>query len=188
MKIAIISASVRAGRASHRVALYFQNYITENKLGKVTMLDLNQYQFPIFEERLKNMPDASEEAIQFSEEIKSANAVLIVSPEYNGGYPASLKNIVDLLTSEWKRKPIAIATVSAGAFGGTQVITSLLFSLWKQGALMSPAYFPVPTVEKAYTEKGEATDKEATDKRAKKFLEELIWCAEATQKTGKAFS
>ena len=55
MKIAIISASVRTERASHRVALYFQNYIKENNLGEVKMLDLNEYQFPVFEERLKNV-------------------------------------------------------------------------------------------------------------------------------------
>jgi NAD(P)H-dependent FMN reductase len=182
MKIAIISASIRKGRASHRVALYFQNYIKENKLGEVTMLDLNEYQFPVFEERLKNLLNPSVQTLQFSEEVNTADAVLIVTPEYNGGYPASLKNIVDLLTSEWKRKPIAISTVSSGAFGGSQVITSLLLSLWKQGALVVPAVFPVPTVEKAYTETGEAIDKEATDKRAKKFLEELIWCAQAKQK------
>ncbi len=184
MKIAIISGSIRTGRASHRVSLYFENYITEQKIGDVKMLDLHEYQFPIFEERLKNLTDVSKGAIEFSEEITKADAVLIVTPEYNGGYPASLKNVVDLLTSEWKRKPIAIATVSAGAFGGSQVITSLLLSLWKQGALMSPASFPVPTVEKTFSEKGEAIDKEATDKRAKKFLEELVWCAEAKQKMG----
>jgi NAD(P)H-dependent FMN reductase len=182
MKIAIISASIRKGRASHRVALYFQNYIKENKLGEVTMLDLNEYQFPVFEERLKNLLNPSVQTLQFSEEVNTADAVLIVTPEYNGGYPASLKNIVDLLTSEWKRKPIAISTVSAGAFGGSQVITSLLFCLWKLGALVVPAMFPVPTVDKTYTETGEAIDKESTDKRAKKFLEELLWCAEAKQK------
>ncbi len=42
--------------------------------------------------------------------------------------------------------------------------------------------FPVPNIEKSYTEKGEPTDKEATDKHAKKFLEELVWLAEAKQK------
>ncbi|MES2514334.1 MAG: NAD(P)H-dependent oxidoreductase [Bacteroidota bacterium] len=185
MKIAIISSSVRKGRNSHRVALYFEKFIAEQKMGDVKMLDLHQYQFPIFEERLKNIPDPTMDMKQFSEEVIKADAVLIVTPEYNGGYPAALKNIVDLLTTEWKRKPIAISTVSAGAFGGSQVITSLTFSLWKQGALMVPAMFPVPTVEKSYTETGDATDKEATDKRAKKFLEELIWCAEAKQKMEK---
>lgn len=185
MKIAIISASIRKGRNSHRVALYFQNYIKEHKLGEVSMLDLHEYQFPIFEERLKNLVNPSANTLQFAEEVNAADAIIIVTPEYNGGYPASLKNVIDLLHPEWKRKPIAIATVSTGIFGGSQVITSLLFSLWKIGALMSPSTFPVPTVEKSYTENGEATDKEATNKRAKKFLEELIWCAEAKQKMEK---
>ena len=182
MKIAIISTSVRTGRASHRVALYFKNYITKNKLAKASILDLNEYQFPIFEERLKNLTDASKETLQFAEEIKTTDAIIIITPEYNGGYPASLKNVIDLLYAEWKRKPIAIATVSAGPFGGSQVVTSLVFTLWKIGAWVVPATFPVPSVEKSYTEKGEATDKETTDKRAKLFLDELIWCVEAKQK------
>lgn len=185
MKIVIISASIRKGRNSHRVALYFQNYIKEHHLGEATMLDLHEYQFPVFEERLKYLENPSAKTIEFSENIKQADAVIIVTPEYNGGYPASLKNVIDLLTSEWKRKPIAIATVSAGAFGGSQVITSLMFSLWKIGAWVAPVMFPVPNVEKAYTETGEATDKETTDKRAKTFLDELLWCAGAKQKMEK---
>lgn len=120
--------------------------------------------------------------LQFANEIKNADAVIIVTPEYNGGYPASLKNVIDLLNAEWKRKPIAVATVSNGDFGGSQVITSLLFTLWKIGAWVAPAKFPVPTVEKTFNEKGEATDKEKTDKRAKAFLDELVWCAEAKKK------
>jgi len=51
--IAIISASIRTGRHSHRVALYFKKYIEDNKLGTVEILDLNEYQFPLFQERLK---------------------------------------------------------------------------------------------------------------------------------------
>ncbi|MBI3518098.1 MAG: NAD(P)H-dependent oxidoreductase [Bacteroidetes bacterium] len=184
MKIAIISASVRKGRNSHRVALYFKNYITEHKIGDAQILDLHEYQFPVFEERLRLLENPSPQTVEFAEHITSADAIVIVTPEYNGGYPASLKNVVDLLYTEWKRKPIAIATVSAGPFGGSQVITSLLFSLWKIGAWVTPAMFPVPNVEKAYTETGEATDKDATDKRAKAFLDELIWCATAKQKMG----
>lgn len=182
MTIAIISSSIRNGRNSHRVALFFENYIKEHQLGETNMLDLKAYQFPIFEERLKNMSNPLKKAVEFSEEIKKADAVLIVTPEYNGSYPASLKNVIDLLTSEWKRKPIAISTVSAGAFGGSQVITSLPFSLWKQGAMVVPAMFPVPNVEKSYDEKGTPTDKETSEKRAKTFLDELIWYAEAKQK------
>lgn len=59
MKIAIISASVRLGRNSHRVSLYFKNYIEENNLGTVDLVDLNEYKFPIFDERLRFMKDPS---------------------------------------------------------------------------------------------------------------------------------
>jgi NAD(P)H-dependent FMN reductase len=51
MNIAIISASVRIGRNSHRIALFFKKYIEENKLATVELLDLMEYQFPIFEEQ-----------------------------------------------------------------------------------------------------------------------------------------
>lgn len=184
MTVAIISASVRTGRNSHRVALYFQNYITEHAIATVKVLDLNAYKFPIFEERLKFLTNPPTQVVEFAQEIKNADAVIIVTPEYNGGYPASLKNVIDLLNTEWKRKPIAIATVSDGDFGGTQVITSLLFTMWKIGAWVAPVRFPVPNVDKTFNEKGEATDKGTTDKRAKKFLDELIWCADAKKKMG----
>ena len=51
--ISIISASVRTGRNSHRVALYFEKYLAENKLADTEMIDLMEYNFPIFEERLQ---------------------------------------------------------------------------------------------------------------------------------------
>ncbi len=179
MNIAIISASVRLGRKSHRVALYLKNYLAENNLAHVNLIDLAAYNFPIFEERLRLIPEPSEDALAFAAAIKDADGVIIVTPEYNGGYPASLKNVIDLLYAEWKRKPIAISTVSEGAFAGSQVITSLQFSLWKIGALVVPAMFPIPTVDKTFDEKGQPTDPASTNKRAANFINELIWWMEA---------
>ena len=109
----------------------------------------------------------------------SADGVIIITPEYNGGYPASLKNVVDLLTDEWRRKPVAICTVSDGPFGGTQVITSLQFTLWKMGALTVPAMFPVPKAGDSFSEEGIPSDPEATGKRTARFTGELIRCIEA---------
>ena len=180
--ISIISSSVRIGRNSHRVALYFKNYLEENKLAKVKIIDLMEYDFPIFEERLKFIAAPTEKMHSFAEEVTKADGIIMVTPEYNGGYPASLKNVIDLLYTEWKRKPIGIATVSAGAFGGSQVITSLQFSLWKIGALVVPAMFPVPTIDKTFDETGYPSDKEGTDKKAKTFIGELTWWMEAKQK------
>lgn len=180
--IAIISSSVRTGRNSNRVALYFKDYLEINNLATVEFIDLNEYSFPVFDERLKYQKNPSVEMLDFADKIKLADGVLIITPEYNGGYPASLKNVIDLLYDEWYRKPIAISTVSNGIFGGSQVITSLQFSLWKIRAWTVPAMFPVPKVQDAFDENGNPADKVATDKRAAAFINELLWCVEAKSK------
>ena len=123
MLIAIISASVREGRRSHRVALHLERSVTTSG-NTADLLDLKAF-------GLKFQKDPAPATLDFAERIRKADGVIIVTPEYNGGYPASMKNVVDLLNTEWKRKPVAICTVSDGSFGGTQVLTSLLFSLWK---------------------------------------------------------
>lgn len=180
--IAVISSSVRAGRNSHRVALFFKKFIETKNLATAEILDLNEYQFPIFSERLRKQPKPSAQVLDFAEKIKNADGVLIVTPEYNGGYPASLKNVVDLLYDEWRRKPIAISTVSDGIFGGTQVITSLQFSLWKIRAWTVPAMFPVPKVQESFDEEGNPADPTGVEKRAAAFLDELLWCIEAKRR------
>ncbi len=182
MKIAIISASVRIDRRSHRVALFFKNYIETNNLATVHLLDLKEYKFPIFEERLRNIKDPTASMNEFSDIIRAADGVIIVTPEYNGSYPASLKNVIDLLYAEWRRKPIALATASYGQFGGSQVTTSLVFILWKMGVWLVPAMYPVPKVQDLYYENGMPVDKEATEKRTKPFIDELLWCMEAKKK------
>lgn len=179
--IVILSASVRIGARSPVVAKYFKNFIDSRNLATTEILDLNTYQFPIFNERLKFQENPSEKVLEFAGKIKNADGIIIVTPEYNGGYPASLKNVVDLLYMEWKRKPIAITTVSDGVFGGTQVITSLLFTLWKIGAWMVPKMFPVPSVDKTFDKDGKPADG-ATDVRATDFVNELLWCMEAHER------
>lgn len=180
--IAILSSSVRTGRNSHRVSLYFKNYMETNALGTVEILDLQEYNFPLFDERLRLQKDPAAATLEFAGKIKSADAVLIVTPEYNGGYPASLKNAIDLLYDEWHRKPVAISTVSDGIFGGTQVITSLQFSLWKIRAWTVPAMFPVPNVQDTFDQNGTPANKTAIDKRAAIFINEILWCIEAKKR------
>jgi len=182
--IVILSASVRIERNSHRVALYFHKFLEENKTLSSEILDLTEYDFPLFTERLKFQKAPSQKTIDFASKIYAADGVIIVTPEYNGGYPASLKNAIDLLYDEWRRKPIAIATVSDGVFGGTQVITSLQFSLWKIRAWTVPAMFPAPKVQSAFDEGGNPVDKITTDKRANAFINELLWCIEAKKRMG----
>ena len=174
--ISIISASVRTGRNSHRLALYFKNYLTENNIATAEILDLMEYNFPIFEERLKFQKSPSPKTTEFAEKIKASDGIIIVTPEYNGGYPASLKNVIDLMLEEWLHKPIAIATVSAGPFAGSQCVISLQFTLWKMKAWTITEIFSVPKIQDAYDENGNAADKAGSDKRTAVFINELVRC------------
>lgn len=182
-KIAILLASVRDGRKSDRVARFFQDILKNEPGCEVEILDLREYDFPLFHERLRYLEKPPEKVVDFASRIKSASGVIIVTPEYNGGYPAALKNVTDLLYEEWKRKPIAISTVSSGAFGGSQVITSLLFTLWKIGAWVVPAMFPVPKVEETFSDAGTPADP-ALKKRASVFVGELLFAIDAQRALG----
>jgi NAD(P)H-dependent FMN reductase len=177
--IAIISSSVRRDRKSHFVALYFQNYLQINKLSSSEILDLKEYNFPIFEDTIKTLENPSEKVLNFVKKIMNADGIIIVTPEYNGGIPASLKNVIDLLYDEWQGKPISISTVSAGVFGGSQALIALQFVLWKIGAYVVTNMFPVPSVEKTFDKNGLALNKEVTDKLAKAFIAELLEAIEA---------
>jgi NAD(P)H-dependent FMN reductase len=180
--IAIISSSVRTDRVSHRVALFFKKYLDEHHLADSEILDLNKYKFPVFDERLSHQSNPLPAVLDFAENIKNADGIIIVTPEYNGGYPASLKNVVDLLYDEWRRKPIAISTVSNGVFGGTQVITSLVFTLFKIRSWVVPAMCPMPKAQELFDEMGIPADKQSIEKRVAPFIEELLWCIKAKQK------
>ncbi len=180
-QILIISSSIRTGRKSDRVALYLMHQINSRKDATATIVDLHEYNLPLFHERLSNLPSPPDNLIYLADAIKSANIVIIVTPEYNGGYPAALKNMIDVFFAEWKRKPVAFATVSSGPFAGMNVITSIQYVMWKLGACTVPAMFPVATVEKGFDENGLPTDPENTNKRATTFIEELIWYGTALQ-------
>ena len=180
--ISILSASVRNGRNSHRVALFLERFIGASGTATADIIDLAAYDFPIFHERLKNLKEPSPALLEYAGRAKKADAVIICTPEYNGGYPAALKNAIDVLIDEWQRKPVAFATVSDGSFGGTQVITSLQFSFWKMRAWTVTARLPVPDVQHAFDAEGKATDEAAWNRRAQHFLEETLWCVEAKRR------
>jgi len=177
-KIVVLVASVRDGRKSDRVAKYFKKLL-EEKQAVVDLVDLKEFDFPIFKERLRYLKDPGERILEFASRIRACDGLVLVTPEYNGGYPAALKNVTDLLYDEWKRKPIAITTVSSGHFAGSQVITSLLFTLWKIGAWVVPAMCPIPTVETTFDESGVPAEPESMNKKASVFLNELFFTIDA---------
>ncbi len=180
--ISILSSSVRIDRKSHRVALYLRHFLKENKLAESAIIDLREYKFPVFDERLRLQKSPTEMMTEFAEKIKLSDGVIIVTPEYNGSIPASLKNVIDLLYDEWHHKPTAISTVSSGLFGGSQALITLQFVLWKMHAWTVPAVLPIANVAESFDEEGVAVDQNVMDKLASIFINELLWCVEANKR------
>jgi NAD(P)H-dependent FMN reductase len=171
--LAIISASVRTGRKSHHVALHLEHR-AKDQGHDVDLLDLNELNFPLFEERLK---------FNYAERFRKAEGVIIVTPEYNGSFPASLKNVIDLMTEEWKGKPVSICTASGGNFAGTQVMQQLLFPLWKIKAWVVPSSMQVPKVQDQFGPDGSVLmDAEGWERRTSVFLQDLEWAIEARRR------
>lgn len=130
MRISILIGSTRTGRMTPRAAKLVMNAFKTNTTNEITLIDLADLAIPFLTERLKYLTDPHPDIVRFSETIKNSDALVVVSPEYNGSAPGVLKNALDHLNEEYEGLPVGIATVSAGPFGGKSCYAMLhtLFS------------------------------------------------------------
>ena len=112
-----------------------------------------------------------------------ADGLVIVTPEYNHGYPGTLKAVLDLLLREYVHKPVAFVGVSAGIWGGTRVIEAMLPMVRELGLAATFTDLNFPRVEKTFDAEGKLLDP-AVEKRAADFLDELVWMSR-TMKWGR---
>lgn len=177
-QIAILSSSVRNGRLSNRVALYLKRFLEEYQLVKADILDLKEYNFPLFEERLVYQPTPSEKLLDFTEHLNRADGLIIVTPVYNASFPASLKNVIDLYFEEWKRRPVGVVSVTSGKVPGIATLQEVQVLLLKLGAWVVPKLSTVINVGEEFTPDGDAVNKETAEKTLLPMVEELIWMIE----------
>lgn len=177
-KIIIISPSVREGRLGHNVALFLKEYITENSIAEVEILDLKEYDFPLFEERLANIPNPSAKLLDFVDRFKTGDGVIIVSSVYNYSFPASLKNAIDVMYPEWKRKVVALSSATQGIIEGLPTTFQLENTLSQMGAYVSPIKYFATSIAKNFNEDGTAVDKEKVVKKVKPMIDELMYLVE----------
>ena len=176
--IPILLGSTRRDRQSPKVARFILDRLGRYERVETELLDLQEYDFPIMEERLRFRDDPPPGLMEFAEKIARADSLLIVTPEYNNGYPGVLKNALDYLLPEYRRKPFGIVTVSAGGFGGLNCLAQLRLVSLGMGAFPIPAGLPVSRVGSSFEEDGNPVDPSYED-RARSFLEELLWFTEA---------
>ena len=114
---------------------------------------------------------------EWRDAIVKADGLVIVTPEYNHGYPGVLKAVLDLLLREYVHKAVAFVGVSAGPWGGTRVIEAMVPMVRELGLAVTFADLNFPFVQKTFDESGRLLDP-AFEKRGKDFLEELVWMAQ----------
>ncbi|MCH8556136.1 MAG: NAD(P)H-dependent oxidoreductase [Schleiferiaceae bacterium] len=178
MKIVIVSGSNRIGRKSHQVAVWLKGVVEQSDtVDEVVLLDVAAENFPVMAERYGILENPPKGLAYFSEEMASADALIFVTPEYNGGMAGSLKNMIDYFRKEFANKPVGAVTVSSGDFAGANALHQLWFVMLHCGAIVSPAKLMVGNVNQAFDENGNLLS-DVLPNRAKKFVESLIWLAD----------
>lgn len=123
--VQVIVGSTRSNRVGPTIAQWFVNQVSERPDATYELVDLADWRLPLLDEpyptRMGKYQHAHTKA--WSKKIAAADGYVIVTSEYNHGYPVSLKNALDYLYSEWNDKPVAF--VSYGWGGGTLSVEQL---------------------------------------------------------------
>jgi NAD(P)H-dependent FMN reductase len=115
---------------------------------------------------------------EWREAIIQADGLVIVTPEYNHGYPGALKAVLDLLLKEYIHKAVGLVGVSAGPWGGTRVIESMVPMARELGLAVTFTDLNFPKVQTVFDAEGKLLDP-AFVQRAAAFLDELVWMSRA---------
>ena len=172
MFLPIILATNRQGRQSENVAKLVLETMKGRKGVETQLFDVRDFKFP----QDDYGQDIKGQFPEWRDAIIKADGLVIVTPEYNHGYPGPLKSTLDLLLSEYVHKAVGLIGVSAGPWGGTRVIENLLPTMRELGLVTIFANLNFPSVQELFDEKGNLKDK-AYEKRIAGFLEELEWMA-----------
>lgn len=167
--IPVILGTSRKGRASENVAKFVFGEVQKREGVETELIDICDLKFAIDDagEALKNAA--------FSEQMMRADGLVIVTPEYNHGYPGLLKHVLDTNLKEYIHKAVGICGVSAGGFGGTRVIQALLPVLRELGLVTIFWDGNFSGAQSLFDDAGEIKDPATHEKRMDKFLGELIW-------------
>lgn len=116
LRLAVIIGSTREGRVGARIGAWFARLARRQAELSVQVVDLADYNFPA------RHPRTPTPAIdQFTAEIGRSDAFVIVTPEYNRSYPASLKQAIDYAYDEWRAKPVGFVSYGSGSVGSFAV-------------------------------------------------------------------
>jgi NAD(P)H-dependent FMN reductase len=168
--VPVVLGTVRQGARSAPVARLVTAEIARRPGVETELIDIA---------RIPLRVDDAGEAIKdpsFAARMQRADALVIVSPEYNHGYSGLLKHVLDSCLQEYVHKAVGVVGVSAGPFGGTRGIQDLLPVLRELGLVTIFWDVSFSMAQNVFDEAGALTDP-AYLPRIDKFLKELFWMA-----------
>ena len=154
IKITIIEGTNRKDRRSIHAA----NYIKDIG-GRIENLDVN-----LIDPEDYDLATELSAGSKYKEIIKNSDAFFIVTPEYNQGYPGTLKTLLDNDLPNYKNKPVYIAGVSSGIFGGARAIQGLIPVLRRLGMILGPNDLYFPKVQEIFDKNGKLQDEDVTER------------------------
>ena len=182
--IPVIVGSTRKGRFSEKPARWILEQLQKREGVNARLLDLRDFPMPFFDEAIPpgrpgRAPYEHEVVKRWTAEIAASDGFVFVTPEYNYGPPAVLKNAMDWVYPEWNRK--AAAFVSYGGTAGVRSVQQLrLTAIELQLApIRNSVHIPAPVLWAHYqggdVDKGRAE----LEKPANEMLDDRLWWAGA---------
>jgi len=170
LSIPVILGTVRQGRRSAHVARLMVSELSRRSGVTTELIDIAA--LPL---RVDEAGEATKDP-SFAAQMNGADALVVVSPEYNHGYSGMLKHVLDSCLKEYIHKAVGVVGVSAGPFGGVRGIQDLLPVLRELGLVTIFWDVHFAAVQDVFDDSGALRDP-AYLPRIDKFLKELIWMA-----------
>ncbi|HEX3350416.1 MAG TPA: NAD(P)H-dependent oxidoreductase [Acetobacteraceae bacterium] len=179
--ISVIVGSTREGRFSEKPAKWIFEHLKKRAGVDAQLLDLRDFSMPFFDQpatpAMPGRPPYGDEIVQrWTAAIAQSDGFVFVTPEYNYGPSAVLKNAIDWVYPEWRRK--AAAFVSYGSQGGARSVQQLRETMieLQVAPIRSSVHIPVATLMTHYTG-GEVTAglAELDANAATPMIDDLLW-------------
>ncbi len=166
MNVHIIVGSVRKNSQGSKVGAWIQEAVDSHDGVKAELLDLHNWDLPLYNEAMPPLALGgkyeSQIGTEWAAKIAEGDAYIFVTPEYNHGYSAAIKNAIDWIGTEWAGKPAAIVGYSMTPNGGVLGVEQLKPVL-TQIKLIQVSHNPlVRAVHEAFDENGQPKDKALT--------------------------
>lgn len=176
MKIEIIAGSPRLHSVTRRVSLHLKNWLKQNSTHEVDIIDMKDWDVPPMQSVWVSSEKTPAQFRPLADRVFGADAFILVTPEYNGSYSPSLKNLLDHFPKQ-HHKPFGIVTASPGAFGGIRASQQLLLLIPALFGVASPYMLIVPGVDKKFSPDGDLLD-ETFHNSIHNFATEFLWLSE----------